>query len=85
MRTWSVQDAEARFDELQDACLAEGPQTVTRNGVAVAVLVTLEEWERLQSLVRPSLKQLLLEKKARTDLLVPAPCRTGGCDSQSTQ
>ena len=59
-RRWPVQDAKARFSELLDASLNEGPQIVTRRGVEAAVLVPFEEWRRLQSSARPTLKELLL-------------------------
>ena len=72
MRTWSVQDAKARFSELLDACLVEGPQMVTRRGAEAAVLVPVQEWRRLQSAARPSLKQLLLSDQARFDMVLPA-------------
>jgi antitoxin Phd len=71
MSTWPVQDAKARFSELLDACLSEGPQVVTRRGTETAVLVTIADWRRLQAAARPSLKQLLLTDSARTDNLVP--------------
>jgi antitoxin Phd len=41
VRAWPVQDAKARFSELLDTCLAEGPQIVTRRGAEAAVLVPL--------------------------------------------
>lgn len=69
MRTWSAQDAMARFNELLDACLSEGPQMVTRRGAEAAVLVPVQEWRRLQSAARPSLKQLLLSDQGRTDMI----------------
>src|SRR5947209_2584836 len=47
MRSWPVQDAKARFSELLDACLKEGPQLVTRRGERAAVLVPVEDWECL--------------------------------------
>lgn len=72
MHTWPVQDAKARFSEFLDACLVEGPQMVTRRGAEAAVLVPVQEWRRLQSAARPSLKQLLLSDQARSDLIVPA-------------
>ena len=72
MHTWPVQDAKARFSEFLDACLLEGPQMVTRRGAEAAVLVPVQEWRRLQSAARPSLKQLLLSDQARSDLIVPA-------------
>lgn len=71
MHTWPVQDAKARFSEFLDACLLEGPQMVTKRGAEAAVLVPVQEWRRLQSAARPSLKQLLLSDMARADLVVP--------------
>jgi len=72
MHTWPVQDAKARFSELLDACLLEGPQMVTRRGTEAAVLIPVDEWRRLQSAARPSLKQLLLSDDARADFELPA-------------
>jgi antitoxin Phd len=69
MHTWPVQDAKARFSEFLDACIAEGPQMVTKRGVEAAVLVPVQEWRRLQSAARPSLKQLLLADGARVNAL----------------
>ena len=71
MHTWPVQDAKARFSEFLDACLLEGPQMVTRRGAEAAVLIPVDEWRRLQSAARPSLKQLLLSDGARADLELP--------------
>lgn len=72
MHAWPVQDAKARFSEFLDACLAEGPQMVTKRGAEAAVLVPVQEWRRLHQAARPSLKQLLLSNEARTEALVPA-------------
>jgi antitoxin Phd len=47
--TWPVYDAKARFCELLDAALKDGPQIVTRRGVETAVLVPIDEWKRLKS------------------------------------
>ena len=71
MSTWQLQDAKARFSEFLDATLEKGPQVVTRRGVEAAVLVPIEEWNRLQSAVRPSLKSLLLAHQGRTENLTP--------------
>ncbi len=71
MQTWPVQDAKARFSEFLDACLAEGPQMVTKRGTEAAVLVPVGEWRRLQAAARPSLKELLLTDIARSGLPVP--------------
>lgn len=71
MHTWPVQDAKARFSEFLDACLEEGPQMVTRRGTEAAVLIPVQEWRRLQSAARPSLKQLLLDGGPRVELPLP--------------
>ena len=72
MHIWPVQDAKARFSEFLDACLMEGPQMVTRRGAEAAVLVPVQEWRRLQSGARASLKELLLSELGRTEMIVPA-------------
>ncbi|MFA6314005.1 MAG: type II toxin-antitoxin system Phd/YefM family antitoxin [Sterolibacterium sp.] len=72
MNTWPVQDAKARFSELLDACVSEGPQVVTRRGSETAVLVPIAEWKRLREAARPSLKELLLSASARANLTLPA-------------
>ena len=72
MRVWPVQDAKAKFSELLERCLSEGPQIVTRRGTEAAVLVRVDEWRRLQAAARPSLKQLLLSDEARGELPIRA-------------
>jgi antitoxin Phd len=71
MKLWPVQDAKARFSELLERCLREGPQVVTKRGAEAAVLVPMAEWHRLQHAARPSLKALLLSDEARAELTLP--------------
>ena len=70
-KRWQVQDAKARFSELIEASLSEGPQIVTRRGVETAVVVAIDEWRRMEQRARPELKELLLAPEARTDTLTP--------------
>lgn len=70
MSSWQVQDAKARFSEFLDATIKKGPQVVTRRGVKTAVLVPIEEWERLQKAARPSLKDLLLAPEPRFEDII---------------
>ncbi len=70
-KTWQVQDAKARFSELLEASLTEGPQIVTKRGVEAAVLVPIGQWRRLQEMTKPNLKDLLLSPEARTESLTP--------------
>ncbi len=72
MNTWPVQDAKARFSEMLDACLKDGPQLVTRRGTEAAMLVPVAEWKRLTAEARPSLKALLMSDIGRTELNIPA-------------
>lgn len=48
MANWQLQDAKQRFSELVRTTLAEGPQTVTRHGEEVVVLVSAAEWHASQ-------------------------------------
>lgn len=71
---WQVQDAKARFSEMLEISLAEGPQIVTKRGVETAVLVSIEQWRRLERMTKPDLKELLLTPDARTEeLTLPRP------------
>ena len=71
MRKWQVQDAKARFSELLEASINEGPQIITKRGVDTAVLVHFEEWQRLQKTKPVSLKAWLLSDVGRGDIPVP--------------
>lgn len=68
---WAVQDAKARFSELLDITLADGPQIVTKRGVETAVLLPIDQWRRLERMAKPNLKELLLAPEARTEELTP--------------
>ena len=71
MRAWPVQDAKARFSEMLETCLREGPQVVTKRGADAAVLVPATDWQRLKHAAKPTLKELLLADAARGELRVP--------------
>ena len=72
MHSWPVQDAKARFSEMLETSLAEGPQLVTKHGKAAAVLVPIRQWDALQSAGKRALKQVLLDPAAPTGITVPA-------------
>ena len=71
MHSWPVQDAKARFSEMLETSLAEGPQVVTKHGKATAVLVPIRQWNALQSSNKRTLKQLLLDRTVVADIPVP--------------
>ncbi len=45
-QTWSVADAKARLSELLEHVINDGPQAITRRGEEIAVVVSIEEWQR---------------------------------------
>jgi prevent-host-death family protein len=44
--TWTIAAAKAKLSEVIERACSQGPQTITRNGRSVAVVVTAEDWER---------------------------------------
>ena len=44
--TWTIAEAKAKFSALIERARSRGPQTITRNGNTVAVVVSSEEWDR---------------------------------------
>lgn len=47
MQTWQIQEAKARFSELVKQAQQDGPQELTAHGKPVAVLVSVETFERM--------------------------------------
>jgi prevent-host-death family protein len=45
-QNWTVAEAKAKFSEIIDLAMSEGPQTITRKGRTAAVVVGAEEWQR---------------------------------------
>ena len=43
---WTMAKAKARFNEVVDRAMSEGPQTITRKGRTAVVVVGAEEWQR---------------------------------------
>ena len=43
---WTVAEAKAKFSEVIERAMSEGPQTITRKGRTAAVVVGAEEWQR---------------------------------------
>ena len=56
---WQIQQAKARFSEMVERTLKDGPQTVTRHGKPVAVLVPADQYRRFRSKGR-SFKAMLV-------------------------
>lgn len=45
---WQLQEAKNRFSEVVDEALTHGPQTVTRHGREVVVVMSIEEYKRIK-------------------------------------
>lgn len=70
-KSWPVQDAKARFSEMLETSLRDGPQIVTKRGVETAVLVPIDEWRRLRASAGRTLKELLLADTPKGDIPIP--------------
>lgn len=47
--TWQLQEAKAKFSELVQTAIDRGPQTVSRHGKEVVVVISVAEYERLKA------------------------------------
>ena len=69
---WSLAEAKAKFSEVVEKALTEGPQHVTRNGRPAVVVVPEAEWQRVSAkrrsvvdvLLDPSIRGILTEDEA---------------------
>jgi prevent-host-death family protein len=71
MTKWQLQEAKARFSELIDDTLEKGPQIVTRRGIDTAVVVSIDEWHKLNDENRLTWKDVLLGDGPRFEIPVP--------------
>ena len=47
-KTWQLQEAKNRFSEVVNKALSEGPQRVTRRGEEVVIIISTQDYNRLQ-------------------------------------
>ena len=72
MAKWAVAEAKARFSEVVEQALSEGPQEITRNGKQAVTVIATEELEKLLR-PRQSLREFLLNSPLRgSGLEIPA-------------
>ena len=45
---WQLQEAKAKFSELVQKAIDEGPQTVTRHGQDAVVVISIEEFRLME-------------------------------------
>ncbi|MDP2158128.1 MAG: type II toxin-antitoxin system Phd/YefM family antitoxin [Nitrospirota bacterium] len=48
MSTWQLQEAKAHLSEVIRKAKTEGPQSITVHGSTAAVIISIEEYERLR-------------------------------------
>jgi prevent-host-death family protein len=56
---WQLQEAKQRFSQVVQRALTEGPQTVTRHGERVVVIISTDEYRRLTE-KKPSFLEFLM-------------------------
>jgi prevent-host-death family protein len=74
-KSWQLQDAKNHFSELVDRALSDGPQTVTRHGEPVVVVIPYSEFRR-RSVKRDTLVEFFARSPLRgadLDLSRPEP------------
>ena len=67
MAQWQLQEAKQQFSKLVEQARTDGPQTVTRHGREVVVVVAVAEYERLRDGGR-DFKRFLLDGARFDDL-----------------
>lgn len=64
---WQLQRAKAEFSKLLERSRRDGPQIVTKHGVATAVVLSVEDYERLRG-KKKSFKAFLRSARGLADL-----------------
>ena len=72
MGTWALAQAKAKLSEVVTRAQRDGPQVITRSGRDVAILVSVEEWQKVQDSARP--------KDSLGDFLMNSPLRGSGLE-----
>jgi antitoxin Phd len=68
MKQWPVQDAKNQLSRVIELARSHGPQTITRHGKPVVVVVAANEFKRLQTPKESPLEFFLRFKGAGLDL-----------------
>jgi prevent-host-death family protein len=76
-RSWALQDAKNRLSEVVDRAGAEGPQVVTRRGEAVAVVLSMADYQQLSGRVSDAFVDFLLSAPTHEDFQVERSADAG--------
>jgi prevent-host-death family protein len=75
MASWAVAEAKAKFSEVVEQALSEGPQEITRNGKQAVTVISTKELEKLRR-PKQSLAKFLLNSPLRgSGLTIPKRSR----------
>lgn len=66
--SWQLQQAKQKFSEMVRQTLSEGPQTITRHGEEVAVMISAREYRQLTS-NKPDFKEFLMSAPEGLELI----------------
>lgn len=47
LKSWQLQEAKNKFSQVVDEALSSGPQTITRHGKEVAIVIAASEYKKL--------------------------------------
>lgn len=72
MVKWQVHDAKRRLSEVIERAHTAGPQVITRHGKERAVVLSVEEYGKLQA-AKPDFKEYLLSGPKVDDFEVERP------------
>lgn len=67
MQEWQTQEAKAKFSEVIACAIADGPQSITRHGKNLAVVLGRDDYDKLRS-AKPSMVDYLLGANIDVDL-----------------
>jgi antitoxin Phd len=67
-KRWQLQEAKAKFSQVFEKAIVEGPQYVTRRGKDEAVLLPAKDYEKLLAAKRPRPSLLEVLRSAPTPL-----------------
>jgi len=76
MSKWQVNEAKSRFSELLKQAETDGPQVITRHGDDKVVVLSIEEYLKLEA-AQPDFKQYLLSGPKLDDFEIERPRDTG--------
>lgn len=74
--TWKLQDAKARFSQLVNDAMSEGPQFVTKHGRDAVVVISTEHYRELLA-ERPTFVSYLLSAPKVEEFEIPPRRDTG--------